>query len=251
MFTAPCQLLEWDSSFFGFRVARINGDSLTPELTREIDRYCVENYIDCLYFLARSDDSCTTSLAEDAGFNLVDVRMELIHGGAHSLNVWGDDVVQPVLLREARSRDIGRLRIIAGRSYRETRFFYDNHFPRHLSVLLYQEWISRSFEGYADQVLIAEADQEPVGYITCHLDESTGVGTIGLFGVDEEMRGRGIGKALVNGALDWFASRQFDKIRVITQGRNLAAQRLYQRCGFLTESVHLWYHKWYDTRYGE
>jgi hypothetical protein len=30
-----------------------------------------------------------------------------------------------------------------------------------------------------------------------------------------------------------------------TTQRNYAAQRLYQRCGFLTGSIHLWYHKWY------
>ena len=72
MFTTPCQLLEWDTSFFGFRVARVNSEILTPKLAREIDQYCIENSIGCLYFLARSDDPDTTLLAEDAGFNLVD-----------------------------------------------------------------------------------------------------------------------------------------------------------------------------------
>jgi hypothetical protein len=33
----------------------------------------------------------------------------------------------------------------------------------------------------------------------------------------------------------------------VTQGRNLAAQRLYQRTGFLIRDLQLWYHKWYLT----
>ena len=33
-------------------------------------------------------------------------------------------------------------------------------------------------------------------------------------------------------------------IDVVTQGRNYSAQRLYQRCGFITQSTELWYHKW-------
>jgi len=32
---------------------------------------------------------------------------------------------------------------------------------------------------------------------------------------------------------------------VVTQGRNLAAQRLYQRNGFVTASLQLWYHRWF------
>ena len=28
-------------------------------------------------------------------------------------------------------------------------------------------------------------------------------------------------------------------------GRNLAAQRLYQRSGFVTASLQLWYHRWF------
>lgn len=251
MFTTPCQLLEWDTSFFGFRVARVNSEILTPKLAREIDQYCIENSIGCLYFLARSDDLDTTLLAEDAGFNLVDIRMELFYRGIRPLNTQRGDIARSVLLREARSHDIDTLRNIAGSSYRDTRFFYDERFPRHLSILLYKEWIGRSCEGYADQVLIAEANGESVGYITCNLDKSADLGTIGLVGVNEAVRERGIGQTLVNGALDWFSSREISNVKVITQGRNFAAQRLYQRSGFLTESVHLWYHKWYDTPNGK
>jgi hypothetical protein len=34
---------------------------------------------------------------------------------------------------------------------------------------------------------------------------------------------------------------------VVTQGNNLAAQRLYQTCGFLSRDLQLWYHKWYPV----
>jgi dTDP-4-amino-4,6-dideoxy-D-galactose acyltransferase len=29
-----------------------------------------------------------------------------------------------------------------------------------------------------------------------------------------------------------------------TQGRNIVMQRLFQKCGFVTRSVELWYHRW-------
>ena len=38
------------------------------------------------------------------------------------------------------------------------------------------------------------------------------------------------------------------RITVVTQGRNARAQRLYQRAGFVTESVRLWFHRWFDRR---
>jgi hypothetical protein len=31
----------------------------------------------------------------------------------------------------------------------------------------------------------------------------------------------------------------------VTQGKNIAAQRLYQKNGFLIRDLQLWYHKWY------
>jgi hypothetical protein len=35
-------------------------------------------------------------------------------------------------------------------------------------------------------------------------------------------------------------------VKTVTQGRNIPAQRTYQRCGFQTAAVQLWYHRWFD-----
>jgi ribosomal protein S18 acetylase RimI-like enzyme len=95
-------------------------------------------------------------------------------------------------------------------------------------------------------VLVARDEGRAVGFVTCDVDAATNWGSIGLLGVDESARGRGVGRALTQGALAWFAQRALPGVTVITQGRNVVAQRLYQRCGFVTRSVRLYYHKWYD-----
>jgi len=50
---------------------------------------------------------------------------------------------------------------------------------------------------------------------------------------------------MIQQLLEWFTSRQIDPVFVVTQGRNVGAQAFYQRNGFITHSVELWYHKWY------
>ncbi len=44
----------------------------------------------------------------------------------------------------------------------------------------------------------------------------------------------------------WLSDLDFDRVNVVTQGKNIPAQRAYQRCGFITRSVELWFHKWFD-----
>jgi ribosomal protein S18 acetylase RimI-like enzyme len=56
----------------------------------------------------------------------------------------------------------------------------------------------------------------------------------------------GVGRKLVVASLGWFDAHGADRVTVVTQGRNIAAQRLYQRCGFLTRSTGLWYHRWFS-----
>ncbi len=232
--TEPCEVLAWDSSFFGFSIARVTSDRLTAERMREIDSWCAANRVRCLYFLSRPDDPLTTRLAEDHGFHLVDVRLTLRRSGASS---------PAGTVRPARPEDIPMLQSIAAESYQDSRFYYDPNFPRPLCASLYETWIRLSCEGFADAVLLAESEGAAAGYISCHLREAK----IGLLGVGGRARGAGVGATLVEQAVAWFHARGVREVFVVTQGRNVAAQRLYQRCGFLTHSLQLWYHKWYPS----
>ena len=135
---------------------------------------------------------------------------------------------------------------IAKESYLDTRFYFDTNFPRELCNGLYEVWITKSLNGYADFVLVAEQDGAAVGYITCDLEKNSTSGKISLVGVGRKMRNQGVGGILISGAVQWFWKQGTEKIIVVTQGRNIAAQRLYQKHNFLIDRCDLWYHKWFN-----
>jgi RimJ/RimL family protein N-acetyltransferase len=149
--------------------------------------------------------------------------------------------VQPV--RPHRESDIETLRRIARVSHTDTRFYADPRFPDERCDELYDTWIRRSCEGWADVVLVAEREDAPVGYMTVH--RRNGVGSLGLLGVDPAARGHGIGESLVRGALAWCADAGIPRGTLFTQARNVGSQRLFQRLGFRTAGVDLWLHKWF------
>lgn len=239
--SAPAELLDWDTRFFGFRVARLKGDTLTPALAAAAEEWCLANVIRCLYFMARADEPQTTLLAEKHGYRLVDVRLDFIHPGG------APDAAPEAAIRPAQPGDLPALEAIAGQIYGDTRFYYDPNFDPRKCDELYRTWIRVSCEGYAAAVLVADLDGAVAGYVTCHLDVADHSGRIGLVGVHPQAHGRGLGQALVRAALTWFAGQGAQPVSVATQGRNIAAQRLYQRCGFLSRAIYLWYHRWFPV----
>ena len=242
---SPGEILPWDSDFFGFTIARVRPDTLTPALVARLEAWCREEGVRCLYFLARPDDRQTIKLAEAHGFQLVDIRTTLEHTLSHLPPNPPDQGVVGLEVRPPRPGDLPALKEIAAQSYHQSRFYFDDHFPAVLSDLLYTTWIEKSVEGFAERVFVAEFAGEPCGYLTCHLEADSLRGKIGLAGIGLQARGRGIGKTLVLTALDWFKDQGVKQVRVVTQGRNIPAQGLYQSCGFRTQGIQLWYHKWY------
>lgn len=245
METGPiCEYLKWDSDFFGRRIARLTLSRLDAEVSKAVIGWCETNAIECLYFLADSDDATTVRLAENQAFQLVDIRITLeralrdLHSGV------GKGL--PGSLRLCKPQDVPALRSIAKVSHHDSRFYHDFHFARSLCDSLYETWIEKSCHGYATAVIVAADENQPVGYVSCHLLPD-GQGQIGLFGIAPGARGQGLGRKLLEGSLSWFAENGAKTILVVTQGRNCAAQRLYQGGGFLTRSVQLWYHRWFPA----
>jgi len=243
-----CELLPWDTEFFGCRIARVRGDTLTPQKAAQVDSWSRGNRIHGLYFLSCSNDSATIRTAEQHGFQLVDVRLTFERAlGGESEPVRASRSAG-TRIRTSQPADVPALQAVARAAHRDTRFFGDAHFSPERAEDLYSTWITLESQGRAATVFVATVPpDQAVGYISCHLDQDRREGRIGLVGVDAAVRGRGIGQSLVYAALDWFRNQGVLVATVVTQGKNRAAQRLYQRCGFLTRDLQFWYHKWYPN----
>jgi dTDP-4-amino-4,6-dideoxy-D-galactose acyltransferase len=230
----PAELLPWDSEHFGVRIARAAAGGLDPG---KLDRWCGEHAVDCVYLLADAEDRDTLAGAAAAGFAVVDVRLTFDRPAPAAPAAAAEGV------RPAHADDLPALRAIARRAYTDSRFYFDRRFPRQRCDALYERWIERSVDGGADAVLVGETDRRAAGYVTC-LRGDAGTGSIGLVGVAEAARGRGLGGRLVAAALGWFAGQGVERVEVVTQGRNVAAQRLYQAHGFRTRRVEVSFHRW-------
>lgn len=240
---ASWQLLAWDTQFFGFKTARIVAESLDAARIDQICQQCQHAGVQVVYYTVPASDDQRMRLAEMQGFDLVDIRMTF---------EW---VVGPIstqtpstnlLIRSARPDDLARLQAIARDCYHDSRFYHDRHYPREKCDQLYAAWIARSCQSDSEHVIVAEQAGAPIGFIAVEVAPNRH-GTIGLVGVAAEARGARAGRCLVAAAQSWFASQNASTIFVVTQGRNVHAQRLYQYCGFVTRSVELTYHKWFET----
>ena len=239
--SSVCEYLDWDSEFFGRRIARVTASRVTDKSIADIDAWCSAHRIECLYLLADSTDRPTTRLVQENGFRFVDVRVTLDVRSTKDCVPGG--TAAGVAVRRATEADIDALKAIARRNHRDTRFYYDGNFPVQRCDELYERWIEKSCRGWAENVLVAAKQGEIEGYISCHV-RTAGIGQIGLVGVAEKGQGRGVGTELIANGLHWFSEQGMEVVSVVTQGRNVSAQRLYQKCGFATRSVELWFHRW-------
>jgi dTDP-4-amino-4,6-dideoxy-D-galactose acyltransferase len=226
--------------------------------------------VEGLYFLADAADADTARLAAEAGFRLVDVRVTLegpVAIGLPRQPRRPAPAADPGRVRPAVAADLPELRRIATASHHDSRFYYDPHFDDARCDELYATWIETSCADPAGTVLVAAAPRgasagtatatvatpapgRVCGYITATVAPG-GEGRIGLVAVDAAAHGRGIGGELIAAAFDWFAGNGVGTVSVVTQGRNVRAQRLYQRFGMLTRSLELWYHLWVEPPAGD
>ena len=230
-----CELLPWDTEFFGLRIARLRSGRLNPERVAAVEAWCQARKVRCLYFLADADDPATQALAAAGGYHLVDIRMSFERPPQAAM---ANTAVRPAV-----AADGARLAALVRQNAGDSRFSVDRNFPPDAGARLHQRWLEKNLADPGAAVFVTGPPGDPGGYVTCELAPG-GHGKIGLLGLAPEHRGRGLALALVGQALDWFHSAGCGQASVVTQGRNLAAQRLYERAGFLRNNVQLWYHKW-------
>lgn len=233
-----CEYLAWDSEFFRLRIGRV-AERLNTQTAVDVQKWCTSHTIDCLYLLCDFTDTEGRLTAERNDFHLVDVRVNLVC----DLRQAARPTRTAVDIRPARPEDANALRALSRGTYRHSRFYQDGHFPAERCDALYETWIEKTCNSPTDGVLVATDATGPIGYVTCELS-SDGLGRVALMAVDSRSRGKGLGLTLIQHALDWFESRGVTRILIATQGGNVTTARLFERSGFVMDSVQLWYHWW-------
>jgi ribosomal protein S18 acetylase RimI-like enzyme len=246
--------LAWDSEQFGFPAARIDllvaGGDRAENVT--IKRNLVaETVLGCgnrgiRHITARVDAADLTGIEalRRNNFDLIDgiqtfsLRIPIaatFDKGAHSFE-----------LRLFRESDLPQVRQLARSAYTHDRFHADSAIDSETADRINETWVMNSCLGQmADAVIIASAGDRVLGYVTCRIDKEasrvlgTGCGEIGMVATAASARNGGVASAATMAALEWFSLQGVSFVEVGTQLRNIAAARLYERCGFRMAAVNL------------
>jgi ribosomal protein S18 acetylase RimI-like enzyme len=226
-------MLEWDSGFWRRRVARVcpGADHVAA------DRWLADHRADVAFALEPLAEVARIQLAEALGYRVTDVRVTLARPPAEP------EAYDQEGIREHRPSDLQALEKIASRAHRDSRFYADRRFPRQLCDELYRTWIREACGDENAVVLVSVDDRDqPAGYVVVR--PGAGTSKIDLIAVAEAAQRQGRGRQLVGAALSLARRHAGAPVTAATQGRNVAAQALYQSWGFRSSAVEVWLHRW-------
>ena len=236
------QKLKWDSDFFGVNIGYISCLRLTPNIENHIKDFIRKEKIDLLEYQCNCHDRESVVTAEKSGYSFVDMRLTFESFLNSDINIDRKEGFEVIKGEES---DISRLKEIATDIYKHSRYYFDPNFDRDKVITFYTSWVEKAILGtFDDYAYVLYHNTKPIGF--CSVKKTRpDTAKIGLFGIDAEYSGQGLAKYLLDVSLSKLKEEGTSYVEVVTQGRNYAAQRLYQRCGFVTKTTELWYHKWF------
>lgn len=116
----------------------------------------------------------------------------------------------------------------------------DQNVQNHFGVLGGRDWKWRKARHVDEDVaanpagvFVAEERGGILGYISTRIDRDTGKGRIPNLAVDAAARGQGLGRRLIDHALEYFRREGMSFAMIETMANNPAGQHLYPSCGFV------------------
>jgi GNAT superfamily N-acetyltransferase len=243
--------LDWDSQHFGVHAAQLAVPQLSDDELAEMLQHARRRHVELLVWPAESGRDVSRTLLDDFGGMLVDQKATFVRAlDSKSLDIDATRITDAPIVEydgATASASLVELAVAAG-AY--SRFRLDPRIPQERFEAMYHRWIARSVaRELADVVLVAPLAwgsttdfDRLAGMIT--LSQAQGVASIGLVAVAAEVRGRGIGSALIRAAHDWMRKRRACEARVVTQLANRPACQLYERSAYRLARVQPYYHFW-------
>jgi len=116
----------------------------------------------------------------------------------------------------------------------------DQNVEKSFGILAGHDWrwrkarhVNDDVEANPEGVFVAEENGHVLGYITTRIDREVSKGRIPNLAVDEQARGRGLGRRLIEHALEYFRREGMAYVMIETMANNAVGQHLYPSCGFV------------------
>ncbi|NNL64759.1 MAG: GNAT family N-acetyltransferase [Myxococcales bacterium] len=223
--------LEWDSRHFGRRVERTRpGDLDEGALAEALERARARG-TRLVYHFRSPAAPLSRDLLDRFGGLRVCTQMRFAKDLGSEPAIAPPDGVRIAPTDQREASDVMReVALVAGET---SRFRVDPGIPDERFEALYRLWVDRSFRReIADRVMrVTEADGSEIGFLTVvfHPPE---FGQLGIGGLSDRARGRGIGPALFTAAEREIARAGLPRSEVATQRENEPACRLYVSLGY-------------------
>ena len=235
--------LEWDSSFFRLNIAYLSSICLTKNIENYVKSFIDSHDIGLVQFRCNCHDALSVQLAEKNKYSFVDIRLTMERTTDDTISF--EEERKGFYVRKAVESDIEALIEFGRDIYYTSRYYYDKNFDSAILNEFYSGWIKKAVLGLFDDFCYAlYADNTPIGFCSIKLNKGNSA-SIGVLGLNQDYTNLGLGRYMLNKAIEALYRDGVTYVDVVTQGRNYGAQRLYQRCGFVTRSTELWYHKWF------
>ena len=236
---------KWDSNFFGMKIATLNVSRMNGRIATFAEEWCRKNSVACLFYLCDCNHAESVRVAEAQGYGFKDIRIALEIGMEKGAPPAAQKSPETEI-RECREEDLPEIKEIAKKSYSQSRYYFDGHFEPDKLEKFYSDWLENTFKSPLGRVFVAsDKSGKAFGYVSAEIDNRGRLGRIILVGVEGNRARTGAGQQLVSAVLSWMHEKKVYVVEVVTQGRNIGAQRLYHKCGFRIASLSLWYHKWF------
>jgi ribosomal protein S18 acetylase RimI-like enzyme len=153
------------------------------------------------------------------------------------------------MIRPYEPRDRQRLREITAEVFGPAAVDY--HIERRFGIVQRRDWRWRKLRHIDDDirtnaagVFVYEDTGGPlVGYVSVHLDRDAGIGRVANIAVSADAQGRGIGRALLDHALEYIAAEEMMLARIETLAGNAVGEHLYPAMGFEEVSRQIYFVK--------
>lgn len=227
------KILEWDSNFFGIKVARIDSNLNKHNIINVFSQLNCEG-VDLVYFNSRF------LVGEDKNYKnyLLDKRVSLLKK-LKDKKPWDDRV-------KLFSGNVptGKMIELSRRVAQNSRFYFDPNIPEKKVYEMYEIWLKKSIsKEMATDVLVYENENGILGFATIKI-LSNDKALIPMLAVDRNFEGLGISFMLMQAIETFLLNKGCDYLVSETRAKNLRALKVYKRFGITCEPSHYINHLW-------